>query len=251
MGNDADFSGQLDELNTQLAPIIERVSDHACSECEHLKKHRRVVERMGRLERQIGKLEEEVEAERNVYWRNFLNHGHLLSEAGYLDEDNKPTSMGIMASKIRAENELYIAELIGHGVLDGLEYHEMAAVFSALVNDSNRDNIMTSLRYSKAVKKALDKIFKERKRIDHLQRQFQINVDLHLNPALSPLVEAWAMGASWDGILSSSSADAGDLVRNTRRTMDLLRQVSVIREAPPDVAHACYQAAVALESRTR
>lgn len=246
MGEDSDVSDQINALDKQLKPLIEKVSDYPCSDCPELKKHRRLVERMGRLERQIDRLEEEVEAERNVYWTRFLNLAHLLSEAGYLDEDNKPTSMGIMASKIRAENELYIAELVGHGIFNDLEYHEIAAVFSALVNDSNRENVMSTMRYSKPVKKALDKIFKERERVAKLQKQFHIDVDMHLNAALSPLVEAWAMGASWDGLLASSSADAGDLVRNTRRTMDLLRQVSVIREVPPDVAHACYQAAVAL-----
>jgi len=38
-------------------------------------------------------------------------------------------------------------------------------------------------------------------------------------------VHAWAAGASWNEVITSSSLDEGDVVRVLRRTVDLLSQV--------------------------
>lgn len=241
-GAHPEVQAQIDALEAEKETLAATLDTHVCSSCELFRKHRRMEERVGRLNRQVTRLESQYEDEKNIYWQQFLNLTALLKDVAFLTDQDKPTPSGVLASKIRAENEVYLATAILDGYFDNLEPEALAAVVSAVVNDSNRENVFSQLRYSREVRKTLDRLGRLMHRLDQLQKSHSVQVPMHLNSSASALVEAWARGTSWQGLMALTSMDAGDLVRNIRRTADVLRQMSKIPEMPPALAYAAHMA---------
>jgi superfamily II RNA helicase len=107
-----------------------------------------------------------------------------------------------------------------------------------MVTDSNRENLFTQIRWSPEVRQSFSKLQKEYKRLKLLQDQHHVVVPLVLNPAASGLVEAWAKGYTWEGLLATTNMDSGDLVRVLRRTADVLRQLSKVPDVPKELSQA-------------
>jgi superfamily II RNA helicase len=236
----------LHKLYADKAERVAVIETSPCVTCDLFKQHRRNLERNDRLNRQIERLEQEVEVERNIYWHRFMGLSKLLQAMNYLDDDFSPTPQGIVASQLRTENELYISELLFAQVFEELEPHQMAGLVSALVNDSNRDNVYTYLRYSQPVGRALRASDRVKQRVERIQKDWLVDIPCNLNSTNSSLAEAWAKGMSWEGLINSGQVEGGDLVRNFRRTMDVLRQISYIKELPMEVSRAAFQAVLAM-----
>ena len=131
-------------------------------------------------------------------------------------------------------------------VFDDLQFHELAAVASAIVNDSTRENVQTFVRSSKAVGSCIRKLQRIADKVVRLQRHYDIVVPLNINPIASGVVEMWAKGADWASIMSATTIDQGDLVRNLRRTADLLRQFAKTPGMPPTLSGVAMQALLAI-----
>ena len=69
-----------------------------------------------------------------------------------------------------------------------------------------------------------------------------MNVSLPLNPIACGVVEMWARGSDWNSLTAATSMDQGDLVRNLRRTADLLRQFAKTPGMPPDLSRTAFMA---------
>ncbi|MBX2860958.1 MAG: DEAD/DEAH box helicase [Vampirovibrio sp.] len=234
-----------DELSKELGKknnLLSTMEASACHECEILYKHQRAAERAHRVGKRLKRLKGYYEDEKDIYWRSFLNIYNLLREMGYLSEDNKPTGAGILTSKVRAENEVYVAEIIADGLLDGLRPDHLAGVVCAMVNETNKPNLYSEFRYSVESRSAVIEIGRLGKRISKLQQKHHIDIGTTLNPIASGLIEAWAQGVPWERLISATNIAEGDMVRLIRRTMDVLRQLARIPEVPPVVANAAGEA---------
>ena len=81
-----------------------------CGNCNLYKKHVRNIELQQRAQKQIRDLDKLIENEKDIYWNTFLKHKSVLEKTGYL-KDNYPTEIGKTTAGIRAENELFYAEI--------------------------------------------------------------------------------------------------------------------------------------------
>ena len=245
---------ELKRVEDELFSVINQVEEAPCAQCHAFKSHRRASEKVDKIERQVHRLEDQVQAERDVYWQGFLKLYQLLLEAGYLQktltaegvEENKPTSLGLLTANIRTENELFVAEALREEVFDELEFHELAAIASAIVNDSTRENVQTFVRSSKAVGSCVRKLQRIADKVVRLQHHYKVEVPLNINPVASGLVEMWAKGADWQSVMAATTMDQGDLVRNLRRTADILRQFAKTPGMPPTLASVAMQALIAI-----
>jgi superfamily II RNA helicase len=68
--------------------------------------------------------------------------------------------------------------------------------------------------------------------VDRVQRHHGVDVPIIMNPVAAGLVEAWAKGCAWERLISATNIGEGDIVRQMRRTADILRQFSRIPEIP-------------------
>lgn len=203
-----------------------------CYTCDVYKQHTKAEEKVQRLQKKLKQLNRQLEEESNLYWRKFTNHYNLLKEIGFLNDRNVPTEAGLLTAQIRAENELYLAQVIMAGLLDALSPAALAGVVCTLVNDSTRESQFSRLSLSPEAKERLLEIQRLSKQLHKLQVKHHIETAMIMNPVASGLVEAWADGADWAYLIGKTNIDEGDLVRVIRRTADILRQLARMEHIP-------------------
>lgn len=219
------------EFETKTKEFFNQMYEIPCNDCKKYKVHIKDVEVLSRFESKLGKLEKVIEYQKDVYWREFLNHAAILEETGYLT-DNYPTDKGFMASAVRGENELFFTEIILSGLLDDLEPAELAGVLCAIITEDVRKDCYVKFKISKTTRKTLDDVYQILRRLNKVQKQYGVNDPLNLNPFYSPIIEYWVNGGDWDEMMASLELAEGDLIRIFKRTVDLLRQLTIIPNVP-------------------
>ncbi|MBI2995120.1 MAG: DEAD/DEAH box helicase [Candidatus Melainabacteria bacterium] len=160
----------------------------------------------------------------DFYWDGFLNLTKVLTKLGYL-KDNIPTEHGIMASSLRGENILLISEILLKCDFV-LQPQEFSACISSLAIDETRPRIYIRAKQSINVEDTFISMQKISKSLIKLQRNYNIEMSANINPQLAGLIEIWCKEETrWEDLLRLTNLDEGDLVRATRRTMDLLRHI--------------------------
>ena len=215
------------DFEAKTKELLHTVQTYQCDTCKLYRKHMKQTELLDRFQKRADKLEKTIEYEKDIYWRKFLNHTYALEKAGYL-ENNYPNEKGLTIGAIRAENELFLAEIIFSGVLDTLKVDELASVICAITTEDLRADVYPEIPISKGTRKALNKIKDIRRRLTILQRDFDIETEMYINSYYSPLIEYWVNGGEWDELIEQVPSGEGDVVRCFKRTIDVLRQLTVI-----------------------
>ena len=215
------------DFEAKTKDLLHKVQTYQCDTCKLYRKHMKQTELLDRFQKRADKLEKTIEYEKDIYWRKFLNHTYALERAGYL-ENNYPNEKGLTIGAIRAENELFLAEIIFSGVLDTLKVDELASVICAITTEDLRADVYPEIPISKGTRKALNKIKDIRRRLTLLQRDFDIETEMYINSYYSPLIEYWVNGGEWEELIEQVPSGEGDVVRCFKRTIDVLRQLTVI-----------------------
>ena len=195
---------------------------------------------LARIDLRQARLEKEMEKQKDIYWNRFLAHRSILTDMDYLNKDY-PTSFGVTTSQIRSENELYISEIIFSNVLDGLTPSQLAAVICAITTEDLRIEI-PYIPYSQEIRKTLNKIRDIRRKIDKIQKRYDVDAPLFINPYFSSLIELWTEGAEWETITEQIDLGEGDIVRAFKRTVDVLRQFTTIDNVPESLVFTAREA---------
>ncbi len=215
------------DFEKKTKELLHKVHNYPCDICKLYKKHIKSTELLDRFQKRSMKLEKTIEYEKDIYWRKFLNHTYVLEKMGYI-ENNYPNEKGLTIAAIRAENELFLAEIIFSGILDTLNVDELASVICAITTEDLRSDVYPELPISKGTRKALNRIKDIKRRVAIVQRDFDIETEMYINSYYSPLIEYWVNGGEWDSLIEQVPSGEGDLVRCFKRTIDVLRQLTVI-----------------------
>ena len=220
-------SPEVIEYTNKTREIREAMIKYNCEICRGYKKHMKNLEIIDRYEKKYKETCRNIEKQKDIYWNKFLAHKDILEKIGYIENGN-PTDKGILCSMIRAENELFLSEIILKGILDDLEPYELASVICAIVTEDLRSDVYPNQPISKNTRKALNKIKEIRKKIAILQRDYDINTEMYINSYYSPLMEQWVMGTPWEDVAKQVDSSEGDIVRIFKRTVDVLRQLTIL-----------------------
>lgn len=226
---------EVAEFEQKTRDLFNMMHESPCNDCKKYRGHIKDIEVLSRFESKLVKLEKTIEYQKDVYWRQFLNHAAILEETGYLT-DNYPTENGLMTSAVRGENELFFTEVILSGFLTDLEPHELAGVLCAIVTEDVRKDCWVKFRLSKTTRKTIDDIYHIVRRLHKIQKQYDVDAPLNLNPFYSPIIEHWVNGGDWDEMMATLDLGEGDLIRIFKRTIDLLRQLTIIPNVPEKLA---------------
>ena len=207
--------------------LLHKVQSYGCDTCKLYRKHVKENELLERFQKRAMKLEKTIDYQKDVYWRIFLNHVGVLEKMGYI-ENNYPNEKGKTTAAIRAENELFLSEIIFSGILDTLKVDELASVICAITTEDLRADVYPEIPISKGTRKALNRIKDIRRRVAIVQRDYEIETPMYINSYYSPLIEYWVNGGEWDELMEQIPAGEGDVVRCFKRTIDVLRQLTVI-----------------------
>jgi len=147
----------------------------------------------------------------------------LLKEMGHI-KDGSLTEKGIFASKIYGY-ELVLSELYDQGMLEGLSPNELAVLSLSVVYEPRKGTVKPPLS-SQA--KSLETLTKKIKRQIHKtearlrMRNLSKRCYFHLTPAL----EAWMKGATFDAIMPLVDVDEGEIVRYFRMGLQVVREIA-------------------------
>lgn len=211
--------------------MLEKLHSYHCDTCKLFKKHTKEIEVLERYTIKQTKLAKDIEREKDIFWNNFLSHRRVLIEFGYL-KDDYPTEKGVMTSQVRAENELFISEIILSRVLEDLTPAGLASVVCAITTEDLRADIYPQIPISQEVRKTLNLIKNIKRNVDRVQKENDIETAMYINSYYSSMIEMWVNGAEWDSILDQVEMGEGDIVRIFKRTVDVLRQLCVISNIP-------------------
>ena len=225
----------LQQATDQLAELTNALHESPCHQCKVLHQHQRNEQKIRHLQTFLKSLNAVHQQESELYWRQFRNIANLLNKRGYLNDSNRPTPDGQMMGQIRAENELFVAEILKSGLLATLTPEQLAGVISCIVTDNSRYE-QEAFSISPEVLATTEAIVKLQRNLTKQQDRAHISLPINCTPLVAGLTEAWAQGISWDKLIETSKLDEGDVVRMLRRTCDVLRQIARIPEVSSEQA---------------
>ena len=224
------------EFGRKSKELLRKIELFGCNQCKVYKKHKKELELLARYEKKMRTLKKEIEFQKDIYWQKFLAHKSILELTDNLVDDF-PTERGKVTMALRTENELYLSEIILSGLLDNLVPYELASVICAIACEEMRtkDECVTNPP-SQNVRKVLNKIKELRRKIYILERDYHIENPMNLHSHFCYLIEYWVNSdnedtsaiAAWDEMFKDSEFSQGDVVRAFKRTIDILRQITII-----------------------
>lgn len=235
------LSAEAADFGRKTKEMLEKMHSYACDTCKLYKKHTKEIEVLERYIIKQKKLVKDIEKEKDIFWNMFLSHRRVLMDFGYL-KDDYPTEKGVMTSQIRAENELFLAEIIQSHVLENLEPGELASVICAVTTEDLRAEIYPQTPISQSVRKTLNLIKNIKRNIDKSQKDHGVETAMYINSYYSSMIELWVNGAEWETILDQVEMGEGDIVRIFKRTVDVLRQFCVISDIPEALVYTAREA---------
>ncbi len=222
----------------QLTSLRKRLRQHPCHSCNDREAHARWAERWWRLKKQTDDLTRQIRARTGAVARVFDRVTDVLMILGYLERDDSGTvnlaAGGRILKRIYGERDLLIAECLRKGLWNELDPAALAAMAAALIYEPRRDEGQVSERYlpKGAFRPALENTTTLWATLDDLERDNKLAGSNPLSSGLSLAMNRWAQGAGLDSVLRDTDLAAGDFVRLTKQTIDLLDQLSMVADAP-------------------
>ena len=174
----------------------------------------------------------------------------LLGERGYLDGE-RVTGDGERLARLWGESDLLAAECLRHGVWDGLAPAELAAVVSALVYESRRENGPVPRVPAGAVSEALAGTVRIWAELESDERRHRVDRTREPDLGFAWPMHRWARGESLSAVLTAaeqngSELSAGDFVRWCRQVLDLLDQIAAVAGRSSGVGRVAAEAVTAI-----
>ncbi|WP_214405067.1 DEAD/DEAH box helicase [Pseudonocardia lacus] len=213
----------------ELATLRRALRAHPCHGCDDREAHARWAERAGRLERETEQLRQKVSSTTHSLARQFDRLRSLLGERGYLDGE-RVTANGERLARLWGESDLLAAECLRQGVWVGLAPEDLAAVVSALVYESRRDNGPMPRVPAGPVSEALAATVAVWSELEGDERRHRVDRTREPDLGFAWPMHRWARGQSLSAVLTAAEQNgvelsAGDFVRWCRQVLDLLDQI--------------------------
>ncbi|WP_103382056.1 DEAD/DEAH box helicase [Pseudonocardia dioxanivorans] len=239
----------------ELATLRRALRAHPCHGCADREAHARWGERYHRLDRDTEQLRQKVRATTHSLARQFDRIRALLDERGYVragaDGENAVTEHGERLARLWGESDLLAAECLRHGVWERLTAPELAAVVSALVYESRRDNGPVPRVPAGAVSEALADTVRLWADLESDERRHRIDRTREPDLGFAWPVHRWARGESLAQVLAAAEQNghelsAGDFVRWCRQVLDLLDQIAGVVGRSTSFGRVAVEAAAAV-----
>lgn len=230
---------EREKRQRQLAELRRRMKQHACHTCSDRENHARWAERWFKLKRETDQISAQIRTRTGAVAKVFDRVTEVLLELGYLVTDAGGVLAlspdGRMLRRIYGERDLLVAESIRRGFWNDLDAASLAAMATTLVYEPRREEGEMGDRHLPRgrFRDAFDKTGTLWAQLDDLERLHRLPGSQPLATGLALAMYRWASGTGLDAVLQEADLAAGDFVRWTKQTIDLLDQLSVV--APGEV----------------
>ena len=241
--NPSNRRGRRDTANADLHPVA-RDPD--------LKQRMQAAGQAARVAREVAEIEGRVHGKTQTLARDFDRILGVLEAYGYADVAGWDlTPDGEMLARIFHESDLFVAEVVRAGLLDGLGAADLAALVSTLVYEHRSSEPPPRPWFSN------DEIRGRWQRIaaiseDLAAHEHSAGVNEHRgpDPTFAAIAYAWVAGEGFAEVVDADELTGGDFVRTTRQLIDLLRQLAIVapsratRRAAGRAAEAAFRGVV-------
>ncbi|GGE89598.1 DEAD/DEAH box helicase [Mycetocola zhadangensis] len=216
--------------------LRKRLSAHPCHSCPEREHHARWAERYFRLKKQTDQLTRQIATRTGAVAKIFDRVTDVLVEYGYLlpnaDGQLELSSAGRTLKRIYGERDLLVAEALHRKLWNDLDPASLAAMASCIVFEPRRDEGQVPERFLPrgAFRVALDKTQDLWARLDDTEQDHRLPGSEPLATGLAIAMHKWARGSTLNAVLLDADMAAGDFVRWTKQTIDLLDQLSLVAD---------------------
>lgn len=223
-----------DKRAAELARIRKSLKSHPCHSCPEREDHARWGERWWRLKRETDKLVQQINTRTGAVARIFDRVCDVLTELGYFTKDSAghltTTPEGNTLARIYGDRDLLVAEALRRGIWSQLDAPSLAAMACCVVFEPRREEGTISERMLPRGKfrEALDATADLWAQLDDLEHDARLPGTSPISAGLSLAMYKWSQGTRLDDVLFDADMPAGDFVRWTKQTIDLLDQLSVV-----------------------
>jgi len=225
------------DLDREISELRRDMKFHSCHACPEREDHARIFERFNRLIRETDGLKSRVQNRTNSIPRTFDKVVDVLAELEYVSQ-GQLTGKGKTLSRIYAESDLLLSEMIHTKTLDPLGPAELAGFISSLVYEMRGERSRIP-----RIPKNLEEIYRETNQIWRklvaIEDEFGLSTQREPNFDLAWSTYRWSNGNSLQSVLRETDVLVGDFVRNMRQVIDLLNQ---LRDVQRDFASPITQA---------
>ena len=226
------------QRQNEIQSLRRRMQRHPCHGCPDRENHARWAERYWKLRRRTDRTRRDIETRTGTVARIFDRIIDVLAELDYVafDDDGAATltAAGRTMRGIYGERDLLVAESLRRGLWRELDPAGLAALACCLVYEPRRDEAGEYRLPRGPFREALTKTQDLWSRLDDLEQEHHLPGTEAIATGLAQAMNSWARGASLDVVLTEADMAAGDFVRWTKQTIDLLDQLSIVADA--DVA---------------
>jgi len=228
---------EKDTRQRRLATLRTEMRRHPCHGCSDREEHARWAERWWSLKRQTDDLRRQISNRTGAIARVFDRVADVLLDRGYLATDANGeltvAAPGLTLRRIYGDRDLLVAECLRTKAWEGLDSSGMAAMAAALVYEPRREEGQLSDRFLPrgAFRAALDRTTQLWSELDDLERDHRLPGSEPVSAGVSLAMSRWSQGESLDRVLVDAELAAGDFVRLTKQTIDLLDQISIVADA--------------------
>jgi ATP-dependent RNA helicase HelY len=227
---------QNDRRQRQLVALRKRMRAHPCHGCADREQHARWAERWFTLKRQTDQLSRQISTRTGAVAKIFDRVTDVLLEYEYLlpaeNGEVELSAAGRTLKRIYGERDLLVAEALRRGVWNDLDPASLAAMACCIVFEPRRDEGTMADRFLPrgAFRVALDKTQDLWARLDDTEQENRLPGSEPLATGLCVAMHKWARGSSLNVVLTEADMAAGDFVRWTKQTIDLLDQLSIVAD---------------------
>lgn len=233
---DAGHRGERERRQRKLGALRNQMRKHDCHACPERESHARWAERWWRLKRETDQLSRQIQNRTGAVAKIFDRVTDVLTQLEYI-EPGKNGEMtlnahGRILRRIYGERDLLVAESLRQGFWNDLDAASLAAMATTLVYEPRRDEGDLGDRYLPRgpFREAFDKTTTLWAQLDDLERDNRLPGSQPLAAGLALSMYRWANGSNLDSVLDLAEMAAGDFVRVTKQTIDLLDQLSVVAD---------------------
>jgi len=225
--------GDHERLQRELKRVRAAMRAHPCHACPDREQHARWGERYWRLRRDIEKAERQIDRRTGQVAERFDRITEILRELGYLEQTadgERVSAAGDVLRRIYGERDLLTAESLRQGLWTGLDAPALAAIACALVYEGRRDDGMLPERMlpKGPFLDALDATQRLWAQLEDLEQGHRLPGTLPLQTGLTLAMHRWARGYQLEAVLQDTELAAGDFVRWTKQTIDVLEQLEQV-----------------------
>ncbi|WP_433677471.1 DEAD/DEAH box helicase [Microbacterium gorillae] len=237
--NRADVSaprGKREKRLKRIATLRTNMQRHACNSCPDREAHARWAERYWKLKREVDRMRKQIATRTGTVARVFDHVVDVLETMDYIrtgdDGQAAITEAGARMQRIYGERDLLVAECLRTGLWRNLDAPSLAALASTLVYEPRRGEDGGSERGLPrgAFRIALSETQKLWAELDDLERDHQLPGSEPPATGIAQAMHSWARGSLLDRVLDEADLAAGDFVRWTKQTIDLLDQIGMVAD---------------------